>query len=304
MRILNTSSSFILLLDYFLLGLAIYSYIFLFRLKTPSNQFVMRIAETHYTLGTFPVTGIGLGVSKIDLDIALAGSVASLVFDDAGNDEIEVLLGGVTDTEFDKDNLDKLLHQVREPEAWRVGEAIAEHYLSECRSCHFPWPDGRDERKRGSSLPGADLVGFQNDGESEHFAFGEVKTSAEYAYPPSAVYGRHGLKQQMEDIRDRSEIRDDLVRYLAHRAVNATWKDRFKSAAINYLRDNGNVRIFGLLVRDVPPDADDLRIRVHRLGQNCPASMVIELLAIHLPEGRITSLGSQVMRNRQGGGAR
>lgn len=264
----------------------------------------MRIADTHYTLGIFPVTGVGLSVSPIDLDAALIGPVASLVFDDAGNDEIAALLGGVTDTEFAQDNLDMLLHHVREPEEWRVGEALAEYYLTECRNCYFPWPDGRDERKRGSSLPGADLVGFQCDGEGDHFVFGEVKTSAEQNYPPGAAYGRHGLKQQMEDLRDRSEIRDDLVKYLAHRAVNATWKERFQSAASVYLRDNSDVRIFGLMVRDVPPSEDDLRVRVTRLGQNCPTSTVIELLALYLPQGRIATLGIQVVTTRQSGGSR
>ena len=264
----------------------------------------MQIADTFYTLGTLPVTGIGLGVSSDVLNNVLSGTVAALVFDDAGKDEIEALLNGVADTEFDKNNLEKLLHQVREPEAWRVGEAIAEYYLTECRNCYFPWPDGQDERKRWSSLPGADLVGFQNDGDTEHFAFGEVKTSTEPAYPPGTAYGQHGLKQQMEDMRDHSEIRDDLVKYLAHRVVNASWKDRFKTAVGAYLRNDNDVRIFGLLVRDVPPDADDLRIRVHRLGQNCLDSMVIELLALYLPQSRIASLGSQVMRTRQSGGAR
>ncbi len=264
----------------------------------------MHMTTTHYTLGAAPVTGAGLGISPTDLDTALSGPVAAVVFDDAGNDKIAALLGGVADTEFTQNNLDVLLKHEREPEDWRVGEALAECYLSECRSCHFPWPDGRDERKRGSSLPGADLVGFHRDGEADHFAFGEVKTSAEQSYPPGAAYGRHGLKQQMEDLRDRREIRDDLVKYLAHRAVNATWKDRFQSAAGVYLRDPGDVRIFGLLVRDVPPNEDDLRARVNGLAQYCPASTVIELLALYLPQGRIATLGVQVVTSRRNGGAR
>jgi hypothetical protein len=137
----------------------------------------------------------------------------------------------------------------------------------------------------------------------ERFAFGEVKTSAENAYPPRAAYGRHGLKQQMEDLRNRRDIREGLVRYLAHRAAQASWRDRFRSAATVYFRNTCEVRIFGLLVRDVPPQEDDLRARVDRLGLNCPAAMVIELIAIYLPSGRITSLGAQVMASRQTGGA-
>lgn len=264
----------------------------------------MRITDTHYTLGTPPVTGSGLGVLSNDLDAALSGPVAAVVFDDAGNEEIAALLGSVADTEFSRSNLDVLLNNDRQPEDWRVGEALAECYLTECKDCHFPWPDGRDERKRGSSLPGADLVGFHRDGQVDRFAFGEVKTSAENAYPPSAAYGRHGLKQQLEDLRDRREIRDDLVKYLAHRATYATWRIRYQSAASVYLRDPSEVRIFGVLVRDVPPHQDDLRARVNRLARDCPASTIIELLALYLPQDRIATLGTLVMTSRQDGGAR
>lgn len=119
----------------------------------------MHIAATHYTLGTHPVTGAGLGVSASDLDAVLAGPVASIVFDEAGQAEIATLLSGLADTDFAKGNLETLLSADRNPEDWRVGEALAECFLTENRDCHFPWPDGRDERKRGSSLPGADLGG-------------------------------------------------------------------------------------------------------------------------------------------------
>jgi hypothetical protein len=255
-------------------------------------------------MGKHPVTGAGLDVSATDLDAALSGPVPALVFDDGGKDQIAALLDGVADTAFTQDNLNTLLNNEREPEDWRVGEALGECYLSEGEDCHFPWPDGRDERKRGSSLPGADLVGFHRDGQIDRFAFCEVKTSAEKSYPPGVAYGRHGLKQQMEDLRDRREIRDDLVKYLAHRAARATWQERYRSAAGVYLRDPCEVRIFGLLVRDVPPHADDLRARVSNLGKGCPTSTVIELLALYLPQGRIATLAAQVMASRRTGGAR
>ena len=262
----------------------------------------MQPTSTHYAIGTLPVTGTGVGVSGERLDEALSGPVAAIVFDAAGSEEIASLLDGVADTEFTRENLDSLLNAAQPSEGWRVGEALAESFLTECRDCHFPWPDSRDERKRGSSLPGADLVGFHREGEVDRFAFGEVKTSAENTYPPGAAYGRHGLKQQMEDLRDCREIREGLVRYLAHRAVQASWRDRFRSAATVYFRNSCEVRIFGLLVRDVPPHEDDLRARIDHLGLNCPAAMAIELIAIYLPLGRIASLASQVMASRPNGG--
>lgn len=264
----------------------------------------MRIAAIHYTFGAHPVTGAGLGVAAADLDGALVGPVAAVFFDDAGRDEIQTLLGGLADTDFARENLERLLGGEKKPEDWRVGEALAEFFLTTNRACHFPWPDGRDERKRGSSLPGADLVGFQRDDGVDRFAFGEVKTSAENTYPPGAAYGRHGLKQQLEDLRDRQTIRNDLVKYLGHRATHASWRDRYRSAAAVYLRDTNAVRIFGVLLRDVEPHQDDLRARVAALGQNCPPSTVVELLGIYLPQGRIATLATQVIAARRQGGPR
>lgn len=263
----------------------------------------MRITATNYTLGTAPVTGAGLAVSKDELDELLAGPVSAAVFDDAGHEAIEALLEGVADTEFGQESLARLLGDEREPEAWRVGEALAEVYLCAQQYCYFPWPDGRDERKRGSSLPGADLVGFHAEGGTERFAFGEVKTSGERNYPPGATYGRHGLKQQLEDLRDRKSIRDDLVKYLGYRAVSASWQGRYRAAAAVYLRDSCEVRVFGILIRDVPPHEDDLRARVHSLAQDCPRAAAMALFAIYLPNGCIATLGSQVMQYRRNGGA-
>ncbi len=263
----------------------------------------MKPDETHFQLGTPPVTGVGLGVSGQLLDDELSGPVASLVFDDAGARDLGDLLDGLADTDFSRENLDALLADEANPEDWRVGEALAERYLSGCHDCFFPWPDGRDERKRGSSLPGADLVGFQQGNGQERFVFGEVKTSAHAAYPPSAVYGRHGLKQQMEDLRNRRDIRDGLVRYLGHRANQAAWRGRYQAAASVYLKDTCEVRLFGLLVRDVQPHEDDLRVRVSSLANECPDRMEIALVALYLPAGRISELSSKVASSRQKGDA-
>jgi len=255
----------------------------------------------HYQLGCAPVTGTGLGISAAQLDQQLAGPVAALVFDEAGVRTLGGLLDGLADTEFSQENLDVLLADASVPEDWRVGEALAEHHLSAEHDCFFPWPDGRDERKRGSSLPGADLVGFQNGDGRERFVFGEVKTSSHASYPPGAVYGRHGLKQQMEDLCNHREIRDGLVRYLGHRAGGATWSARYRAAARVYLNDTCDVCLFGLLVRDVDPHENDLRMRVNTLAAKCPTTMNIDLIAIYLPPGSIASLATKVIASRQPG---
>ena len=181
-----------------------------------------------------------------------------------------------------------------------MGEAIAETWLTDHRDCRFPWPDGRDERKRGSSLPGADLVGLHADAQGDCLAFGEVKTSSEDRYPPGAMYGRTGLKQQLEDLRDSTSIRDDLFKYLGYRAKGAVWLQSFRRAGKRYLVNKSDVRLFGFLVRDVSPHKDDVRVRVESLGKGCPDGTRIELIALYLPVGRLEGIGNAAIAARAG----
>lgn len=253
-----------------------------------------------YQLGSAPVTGCGFSYSAGELDTALSGPVAEVVFDDSGKADIASLLDGLAETDFEKGEVERILTGTKLPEDWRVGEALAESYLVHQKNCFFPWPDGRDERKTGSSLPGADLVGFQSNDGDDYFAFGEVKTSTENKYPPGAMHGRTGLKQQLEDLKDDIKIKDDLVVYLAHRATTAPWQSRFQCAAKNYIRSKTNVRVFGFLVRDVVPHEDDLRVRVNKLSQNQHSDMVIELLAVYLPQNSIATFSDNVVSSRNG----
>lgn len=254
-----------------------------------------------YQLGTAPVTGCGFSYSADELDTALSGSVAEVVYDDSGKADIEALLAGLAETDFQKGEVERILSDTKPPEDWRVGEALAETYLVHQKDCFFPWPDGRDERKSGSSLPGADLVGFQSNGTDDFFAFGEVKTSTENKYPPGTMHGRTGLKQQLEDLKDDIKIKDNLVLYLGHRATTASWKNCYQNAAKNYIQSKTRVRVFGFLVRDVEPNQDDLRTRVTKLAKDQHADMVIELLALYLPQDSIGQLSNKVVSSRNGG---
>ena len=258
--------------------------------------------EIVYNHGIGPCLGIGLTWSDEELDAALRERVSSLMFDDEGKADIESMLGALAETEFAQESLREVLADPDDIENWRVGEAIAETYLIDCRDCLFPWPDGRDERKRGSSLPGADLVGFRTDEDGDVLVFGEVKTSTEAQYPPSAMYGRTGLKQQLEDLRDCERIRDDLLKYLCHRAKAAPWRSRFEAASRRYLQNKSDVQLYGVLIRDVDPHADDLRVRIKNLSEDCPEGTRIELLALYLPKGRIDSLGVAILAQRTGDG--
>lgn len=230
-------------------------------------------------------------------DDALDGDVRLLVQDDVGVERAKSLTAGLNLTGFQTTNLSSVLNGGSAPKDWEVGEAYGEAYLVEHHQCHFPWSDRWDERKDKSSLPGSDLVGFQETAlaktKSYRFTFGEVKTSSDGKCPPGVMYGREGLKQQMEDLRDRQDIRNTLVRYVMMRAAGADWLDKFKLAMSRFLQDGTDVAVYGILVRDVSPDARDLKTRAEKLGAQHPASMHIELLAIYLPSGSIAFLGTK-----------
>lgn len=255
--------------------------------------------EMVYELGSPPCSAVAMQWSDEEFDVAMEGGVATVLFDDEGKANIEGILAGLAETEFEQAGLRRMLADPGQIEDWRVGEAIAETYLADHRSCEFPWPDGRDEKKSGSSLPGADLVGFGVDEVGDCFAFGEVKTSSEQKYPPGAMYGRTGLKRQLEDLRDREAIRMDLVKYLGHRAGTARWLARYMRAAGRYLRD-GSVQLYGILVRDVEPNQDDLRVRAEALVAGCPPETRIELLALYLPQDSLHGIGDQMVAWRAG----
>ena len=252
-----------------------------------------------YRLSTPPCSGIGVSWSSAQLDAALGEEVAAALLDDEGKRILEELLAGLPDTDFSQDNLERVVSDPEDIEDWRVGEAIAETYLTEYRSCHFPWPDARDARKHGSSLPGADLVGFSVDKDGDCLAFGEVKSSGELSCPPSTMYGRTGLKKQLEDLRDCETIRDDLLKYLGYRAEQASWKAKFIAAARRYLQDKSDIQLYGVLIRDVPPDDRDLRTRVESLAQGCPRTTSIELLALYLPANSLSGIGAAVLATRK-----
>ncbi len=261
----------------------------------------MLTGSIEYRIEDGPVLGLGISITEDELESALDGPVAKIIFDTEETARLTLLIESIPDTNFTSVSIQGVFSSRSIPKNWRVGEALAEVYLVYNHACQFPWPNSRDEKKSGSSLPGADLVGFHKHGSTYRFAFGEVKTSCESRYPPGVMYGRSGFKQQLEDLKGDQTIRDDLVKYLAHRAANSTWLDQFIEAAKRYFSNSGDCQIFGILIRDVPPNGDDLHSRTNRLGLNCANPMSIRLFAFYLPTNRIPTLSENVMRRIQGG---
>lgn len=243
-----------------------------------------------YVADIAPVRARGLSYTDAELDEALSGDVADVVYDTSGTTGALDLLASVATTDFEAGELRKILEEQTVPEDWRVGEALAQVFLTQHRKCEFPWPASRDLRNPVSSPAGTDLVGFSEMAASVKFAFGEVKTSGQAQWPPSLMYGRHGLKKQMEELRDSFEVRDALFRYLVLHATGATWEEKFKTAATAYVKSKTNVVLFGVLIRDVVPSADDLKARAAALADSCPADMTIELYGFYMPADSIPTL--------------
>ena len=254
-----------------------------------------------YTLGKEPCTGVGITWTSSELDDALTGSVISILRDDSGSELIKEALIPLGETDFVAERVNERVK--RGFNNWRVGEAIAEAYLADRRECIFPWPMSRDERRFGASLPGADLVGFAMEGGRYRLVFGEVKTSSDTRYPPGVIHGGSGLRQQIENLRNDVNLRDGLVQYMLLRSRNTDWACLFIQAVERYLSTKSDVRLYGVLVRDVPPDERDLRGIVLELASDCPEGMDIAFLGIYLPGGRINNLGKDVLSRMKGGDA-
>ncbi|MCY4657781.1 MAG: hypothetical protein OXC80_13330 [Gammaproteobacteria bacterium] len=216
-------------------------------------------------------------------------------------EEFAQFLAVTGDTEFGDDTTLHMIENLDQIESWRVGEAIAEAYLTDHRSSFFPWSSRWDEKTRRASLPGADLIGLAFSDKEDCFVFGEVKTSSESRYPPSVMYGRTGFKRQLEQLRDDHSKRLRLIRYLYHRAKDESWYPRFTNAARRYMTNKSDVQIYGFLVRDVVPNSADLRARVQNLGSSCPKGMRIELFAMYLPERSLRSIKEKISTLRTGG---
>lgn len=257
-----------------------------------------------YNADATPVTARGVSYTSAELDAALSGPVSRILWDDTGTADLLAILTSVITTDFSDASVRRVLADRVTPKNWRVGEGLAEAFLVEHRACEFPWPSGRDLRNPSASPAGTDLVGFQNTPAHDNphrFAFGEVKTSKQQAWPPTVMDGRHGLKKQLEGLRGSTNVKDDLVKYLGHHAIGTDWLPRYRMATMRYCANPHDVSLFGILVRDVEPKCEDLVSRAEGLAVGCPDRTSIELRAIYLPTNTIGLLAQRAVDARRDG---
>ena len=87
-----------------------------------------------YSIGAVPCSGVGVRWSDDEINAAMNDRVAAVLFDDEGRANIEEILASLAETNFAQDGVRRVLEDPDEVEDWRVGEAIAETYLSDHRS--------------------------------------------------------------------------------------------------------------------------------------------------------------------------
>lgn len=240
------------------------------------------------------ITAEGHSYDDPRLHALLDGPVKDIILDTTGKTELKEILQALASTDFDNQEIAKILDSDLSLEDWHIGEAIAEAFAVDYESCEYPWPTNRDLRNSKSSPAGCDLVGFQSTSHAQHpyrFTFGEVKTSYDKNSPPSVVYS---LSKQLFDLRDDMGVKRDLVRYLGIHSVGKSWLPKFQSSVSRFLQSHcSDISILGLLVRDTPMKKTDLSGKVSLLSVKCPAATNISLYAIYLPPDSIKQLPSK-----------
>jgi hypothetical protein len=177
-----------------------------------------------------------------------------------------------------------LAAEVPEMRAWAAGEALAEAMLEAHHDVVLPWNSERDKRNPFASLPGADIVGFQRDGDSHRLALGEVKCSSEAKWPPQVMSGRSGMVHQLENLASNLSTICQLLKWLLPRVKNTEHEAAFDAACIRYFNSgNRDLALFGILVRDQAAREEDLRARGQALAGRLQAPTRCCLMALYLP---------------------
>lgn len=237
-----------------------------------------------------------------ELGTFLTGPVAARLDDAEGREDLRSHLRGLSLTGMGQETLEEVLAaEVPEERDWAAGEALAEALLEDHYDVVLPWNTERDKRNPFASLPGADIVGFQRDGQTHRIALGEVKCSSEAQWPPQVMSGRSGgIGHQLDALATNLGTICQLLKWLLPRVKLTGHESAFNEACSRYLNSGcRDVALFGVLVRDQDAQEADLRARARRLGGQLKHPTRCRLIALYLP-WPIASLPSFV---RQGGAA-
>jgi len=221
-----------------------------------------------------------------ELGAFLTGPVAARLDDAEGGAELHDHLRGLSLTGMGQDALEEVFAaEVPEARDWAAGEALAEAVLQEHHDVVLPWNTERDKRNPFASLPGADIVGFQRDGDSHRLALGEVKCSSEAKWPPQVMSGRSGgIGHQLDTLATNLGTICQLLKWLLPRVQRTEHKGTFNQACTRYFNSGRrDLALFGILVRDQEARDADLRARGSSLSERLQVPTRCSLIALYLP---------------------
>ena len=221
-----------------------------------------------------------------ELNSFLSGPVAARLADTVGGDELRSHLRGLSLTGMGQAALEEVLaSDVPEERDWAAGEALAEAVLEEYHDVVLPWNTERDKRNPFGSLPGADIVGFQRDGDSHRLALGEVKCSSEERWPPQVMSGRSGgIGHQLDTLANNLGTICQLLKWLMPRVKRTEHEVSFNNACTRYFNsERRDLALFGILVRDQEARETDLHARGRSLGGRLQVPTRCQLIALYLP---------------------
>lgn len=218
-------------------------------------------------------------------DAFLQGTVAARLNDAEGHAEFTEHLRGLSLTGMGQEALEEVLAaEVPEARDWAVGEALAEAVLEAQHDVVLPWNTERDKRNPFASLPGADIVGFQRDGDSHRLALGEVKCSSEAQSPPQVMSGRSGMTHQLDTLASNLATLCQLLKWLLPRVKGTEHETAFNNACTRYFNSaHRDLVLFGVLIRDQAVRETDLQARGRTLAGRLQAPSCCRLLALYLP---------------------
>ncbi len=168
---------------------------------------------------------------------------------------------------------------------FEIGEVLAEVILEKDFSCRFYWNKLRDARNPKGNMTGADLVGFIHYDNEVLFLFGEVKTSSEYNSPPQVLtQERTGMIDQLKDLYCNHQKRLILIKYLQSKInLDENIKNDFNSAICSYYSPDNNYQLFGVLIRDIGANEEDIKTVYDTLKETILEPTGIRLLAVYMP---------------------
>jgi hypothetical protein len=232
------------------------------------------------------VTWHGIEIKDTEqFNVFLTSDVASRVNDTEGMNALITDISLLTGTGFEFKNFQRILNAaIPEERDWAIGEALAEAFLAREHKIVWPWNTERDKRTPKASLPGADLIGFEIDGEQIRLVLGEVKSSSEEKTPPNVMNGSDGMKKQIENLANDMGLIFQIMKWLHPRCKGSQYEIYFNTAFSLFLTSNNRaVALFGILVRDTTPNELDLESRGKSLAEILETPTTCQLIGLYIP---------------------